>query len=958
VFKTVANPLGHLCAQATKEPDDMTSTRASTEQCEQDEQLWWAARKGDVARALELLRAGARPTWRMDHSEEHALEYKNRRMTSQPLHAAALFQAKSSREEGPRRAEEIVRMLLEARADVTAQAVSELGDQSRKVQALHMAAGAGNVGVIRLLLEHGADPDAAANLEIRKEGMDPVRHMHYLPLHDAAWLNKTAALKCLLEHKAKLTATNNGKLNVLHMAAQQGHVNIVDFLVSRVAEPVDGCDETPLVLPQQMIELTQQKNNAGATPLDLAVEHCMFPPSRLHLFTQHTDKITRARDFVKVAGQCPSAASALLRSDGEADWEGLDPSDRSFPAIDEEWRKSLQHGAEKGEIDAEILADLVKKAPQAAMDLLDALTTCPVVVNREHHPLPVRVNIPFQRSDPCQLAASYEYDHRWECDPKELGNGYHGGKKWHLDLAPPCPKDGIEVNIKVLKLKGVASLEVLCNLSSTQDLRLFTKLAVHAMMRFIWSSFKLLFVVDLVHEAVAVAVLIFWTRDIVVESDIVRRLLWSIVASQGLSECLMLITTAWRCNRVLDRSGFMQWAWLMKHRMVVGAFTVVLAAISQEEYWPPASTGVSAVLAAASLLHWVHMLFELRGFQWTGQRLLPIMKSIEPLGGMLVVLLFLLLGFVQAFWAMDRERADEVILWEVVIFLFAGESMVDKNEDVGQTERGITVFLSMLGLLVFFGCTLNIFIAVLGDLYDQEHERAVCTFLKERAKICFTLRMRPEWRCRRLSERMPRLVVPFLLVAAYGLLLYLSSALSFAAWVPAMWSAVCFLFAQVWLEGEILSQWDEKYLWFCVDRKVDESMFMLEEARSVRSHGRIGRMKRHMVDQCKTISTECQTAVGELRSEVGVLSTSVEQTLAELRELRQELQQQPPQRGRRSVDSAAREEAAADDVVPERAMSEPGASPGAGRKQEAGKTGFPARRIRKKKPGRQGVDLE
>jgi len=414
--------------------------------------------------------------------------------------------------------------------------------------------------------------------------------------------------------------------------------------------------------------------------------------------------------------------------------------------------------------------------------------------------------------------------------------------------------------------------------------------------------------------------------------------------------------------RVLDRSGFRQWAWLMKHRMVVGGFTVLLAAISQEEYWPPASTGASAVLAAASLLHWVHMLFELRGFQWTGQRLLPIMKSIEPLGGMLVVLLFLLLGFVQAFWAMDRERADEVILWEVVIFLFAGESIIDKDDpDVGDVERGITVFLSMLGLLIFFGCTLNIFIAVLGDLYDQEHERAVCTFLKERAKICFTLRMRPEWRCQRLLERIPRtaaLLVPFLLVAVYFLLLYLSSALSFWAWVPALWSAGCFLFAQVWLEGEILREWDKKYMWFCVDRKVDESMFMLEEGRSVRSHGRIGKMKRHMVDQCKAISSECQSAVGELRGEVGVLGTSVEQTLAEIRELRQELQLRPPQRGWRSADSAAREEvAAAEDITPERAMSEPvSGSPRGGRKLEAGKTGF--RRTRKKKPVRQEVPEE
>merc|ERR1712113_1144869 len=88
----------------------------------------------------------------------------------------------------------------------------------------------------------------------------------------------------------------------------------------------------------------------------------------------------------------------------------------------------------------------------------------------------------------------------------------------------------------------------------------------------------------------------------------------------------------------------------------------------------------SGLLAANSLAHGILLLFELRAFQWTGQRLLPIMRSVQPIAGMLVIMLFLLLAFVHAFWAIDRDHADEVRLFEVVIFLFTGEGFIGSDD--------------------------------------------------------------------------------------------------------------------------------------------------------------------------------------------------------------------------------------------------------------------------------------
>merc|ERR1712046_556560 len=121
-----------------------------------------------------------------------------------------------------------------------------------------------------------------------------------------------------------------------------------------------------------------------------------------------------------------------------------------------------------------------------------------------------------------------------------------------------------------------------------------------------------------------------------------------------------------------------------------------------------------------------------------GQRILPIMKSGQKIFGMLVIMMFLLLAFCQAFAAMHSNKATDVNFYDVIVLLFTGESFMDGEavEGEGGARREFMIVLTIGALFVFMACALNVFIAVLGDCYDQEQERMVRTFQKTRAEIC------------------------------------------------------------------------------------------------------------------------------------------------------------------------------------------------------------------------------
>jgi ankyrin repeat protein len=90
---------------------------------------------------------------------------------------------------------------------------------------LHYAAFFGTAEVAALLLEHGADPGAVAENEMRVQ-----------PLHSAAAVKATETARLLLDAGADPNARQEGGFRPIDAAVQSGNDELYDLLVERGAE--------------------------------------------------------------------------------------------------------------------------------------------------------------------------------------------------------------------------------------------------------------------------------------------------------------------------------------------------------------------------------------------------------------------------------------------------------------------------------------------------------------------------------------------------------------------------------------------------------------------------------------------------------------------------------------------------------------------------------------------------
>lgn len=896
--------------------------------------MWKAAKNGNEKALKNALEANADFNYELtpdDHDEDSVLTYKNRKVTSQAIHAASLYPScsKSIRPEERARLDETydarydnkalacVKLLVEAGAEVKTKARITEGKTTRELEAIHMAAGAGNAKTLEYLIKQNADPNAQALVN---------KMPHYYPIHDAVWFNRKECVKMLLLYKAEAAKKNNDGNTALHLAARMGHDDLVkfllydrhreegkekeededDFLLGRVHSVDDKerqreakkSEDAWRSAMKESYHLVKRTNNNDEEPLTVAVERGHFPADQLYLFTRCFDSLDaeaamagRVQAFKKVAMTCPDAAPKLVRdyqrttSCGDGEDEPLRAVDLKNTEISKEWKESIIAGAEKGMITVKDLCDLIDHAPSAAVDLLDMLTTAPKEENKQHNPLPVRANIPWDQ-EACRLSCVYIEDKKWTWKNKVT-------MPWQEKLAPQDAKRSQEVKVKMLMLPGVINSFLTHSLAATRDHKIFTKLVVHAMLKHLWKSFRPVFLVDLGHQFLSTAVLSYWILIAAqVETPRMMRCgLWGILAAEGISECFMFIWTCIICKSRLGRRLFVRYVKREYYRFVMGSLALALA-IETSTHFEPAQNS-SILLSINSLVHWITMLFEIRAFRSTGKRILPIMKSVLPIVGMLVIMLFISLAFMHAFWAMDRAGINEISMFNIVVLLFTGEQFLSPEDllEMPQSKRTAMVLLSIGGVFIFLTCTINVFIAVLSDCYDHEQERMVCTFLKERARICSSYFFRPKIKASGFGFIQKGIMKLswwrwwFLIVLIPGIyvaLLYGITESSFLTlWVSAIFPAAAVLCVQCILRDVASVGWKTNYLWFCHEVDIEEESLAPEQRDEEESNGRISRIKKYI----KTAIKSCEQNIQTLSLKVEGLHKTTANDLDAIREI-------------------------------------------------------------------------
>ena len=144
----------------------------------------------------------------------------------------------------------------------------------REGNPMHVAARAGHVSILALLLEHGANVDD--------------RDLTYTPLHQASFYGALESGRCLLDHGADINARDYDGWTPLLLAAYQGHVELVRMLLKRGAE------------------INPHDNYSRRTPLHWAVVKRSIQAVRL--FLEHSADVN-ARDK---SGDTPSQLGSAL----------------------------------------------------------------------------------------------------------------------------------------------------------------------------------------------------------------------------------------------------------------------------------------------------------------------------------------------------------------------------------------------------------------------------------------------------------------------------------------------------------------------------------------------------------------------------------------------------------------------------------------------------------------------
>lgn len=340
-------------------------------------------------------------------------------------------------------------------------------------------------------------------------------------------------------------------------------------------------------------------------------------------------------------------------------------------------------------------------------------------------------------------------------------------------------------------------------------------------------------------------------------------------------------------------------------------------------------------LAVVVLLRWLSLAQTFGSFRLMGTWLLPIMRSFRPLGGIILITLFVFVGLTIAFLPLSRQdcnhslssncttldtnKTDTELLLTFTALTYQMLFLAD-SDSIPVSISGPLNYKTVIGIIFFvistmgFGiCLLNLFIAVHGESYDQAQETAEVDFVQTRAKLCASVFVQPyipkeKW------DFGSRRVLNAVLIRFIGFVVWfalmLIPAFETATLVPSL-----VLFVVQVLSDMALCQrpwWNhdrcarqpcarcksnhnqvaENHLWMCHRRDNIEADILLEDSEaSIQSanRGRFGNLKFDTASKMRKITTDISALHSSLDEGTQTLKSHVREQLDLLSSLRRVL---------------------------------------------------------------------
>ncbi|CAJ1440773.1 unnamed protein product, partial [Effrenium voratum] len=615
-------------------------------------------------------------------------------------------------------------------------------------EAIHLAASRGHEEVVRLLVSLGARVEDKVT-----RGNTP----HYDVLHAAVYAEgkggSTAMVGYLLHVKANPNLPNQDGRTALHLAYQTGNVP----LIHRLHEAIDdwGTFEDAIV------------EGGHPLPLEIGIHFDKMSEDELSESARLTARSLQI--FIDHLPHCiPNFLLRSLQNEEDMAESGMDP--KSIAQL----------------IETEDIASLMRECPDAACALLDYCSLRPEVTSG-HNPLPTRVSFAprtwtqsLQQSLNMQneLMVFYKPDQVWDYNDttfemppwqKQITEDHEDRlrdrRRWEKRRRRMTRKDA---EIKICHVPNLLTAEYFQALVDASDtdpaFTRFENEVVRATIHYaFWHGAVIYDVLQVAMSFWAVLILVFETGMLQLEylqleggvSQEDARMLRSkghggnLVAEVPSSDdgcllCNLHVATSWIAAKglvdlsmeVIQFLGCCTIGQPGSYLTFGNAFDIARAVAAQMLFWHPESKLVHVVVIFCL---WLRLLEIFTSAEKVARAVLPVRDLAKGLVPALVVFGVGYCAFVHAFFAV--KDTTQPVWTQVFHSSFSSLITAEIPADVNKAPF-VEMSLEYLAVLMFSIFFLNIFIGVIGELYQIEKERSELTFQELRAQSVLTFNLR------------------------------------------------------------------------------------------------------------------------------------------------------------------------------------------------------------------------